>query len=186
MEQLKLYHLETYSAVEWFRKNKDHHSVAGEVLEPAFLHIELDPEFHSEVESLLGFQALSFFLIADPSDFSKFTRLLADASITVNAAELVRVSPSDTLPSSLPAQFGFASTASNFIRARPEYLRFFNSYGHFHLIPISKTDVDEHAFYKLAPQCRRIVVAGRYSEIRRSKYGSDFALVTSSIPNRGL
>lgn len=183
MELLKKYHADTHKAVEWLRGNQG--LFEDEIFEPAFLHVNIHKDYVIEVESLLSFQALSSFLVRNRRDMAVLSRCLKDEQrLAVNLAEVVDHRPTEACP--VPRQFSVDGFASDFIEARKEYKDFFNAYGHFDTVPISKAELNEAEFFSAVRQCKRMVVAGRYVEIKRSRYSDDFIIVTNRINSKGL
>lgn len=181
---LQKYHADTHAAVLWLRANRS--LFQAEVLEPAFLHIKLHAEFQAELETLLGFQALSSFLVQSPADFSLLAHhLKGERRLAVNIAEVPAASP-PALSKELLEEFHLSGVATDFVTARPEYIAFLNVYGGFNTIPIAKGEINEAAFFERVRACRRIVAGGHYIEIKRSRYGSDYIITTSPISAKGL
>lgn len=184
MEMLKKYHHDTYKGVLWLRENT--HMFRDEVLEPCYLHLSLDKEYSDYVETFLSFQALSSFITKNDDDFGKLTRVLKDEmGLSINAAVLgSRRVPG--LPREELERFGLEGVLSDFIECRPEYMDFLNSYGHFNSIPIAKKEIREDKVFSGLPLVKRMAAGGRYSEIKKSRYGSDYVIVTSRVSGKGL
>lgn len=191
--QLQNYHQDTYKAVCWLRKNAS--AFREEILEPAYLHIEVDEEFRSEVENLLSFQSLSSFLVRNEEDLSKLSNTLKDNfKFWVNIAEVV---PCDTnkasenkcgglLNSVIKKKYCISGMASEFIKGRSEYIDFINRYSHLDHIPISKTDVKENELFNEVPVLKRLVANNVYIEIRRSRYDKSWVINRSRLKESNI
>jgi len=190
LEMLRKYHYDSYQGVLWLRKNKD--IFKDEILEPSYLHLTIKKEYSEYVEAFLSFQALSFFIVKNDEDFSKLTRILKDElNFSVNVAILNFRETTVILKSDLE-NYGLEGVLSDFIDCRREYIDFLNSYGHFNCIPISRYElgrvkkVTEQDIFNILPMVKRMAIAGRYSEIKRSKYNNDFIIISNRIFSKGL
>lgn len=209
LEQLKKYHLDTWKAVEWLRTNKN--EFIDEIIEPAFLHISINPDYVSEVESVLNFQALSSFLVKNHSDFVKLTKILKDQMrLSINVAEITkdstghneqnlqalsyRESPQKTkefnnqnlITVEVLQKYSLDGVITDFIQGRNEYLDFFNLYYHLNLIPVSKSNVNEIEIFRNLRHVKKIIAAGRYLEFRKSRYGDDYVIISNKIFQKRL
>lgn len=184
MEMLKKYHHDTYRGVLWLRENR--HVFREEVLEPCYLHLVLDKEYSDYAEAFLSFQALSSFIARNDDDFGRLTKILKDEmGLSINAVVLgTRKVPGLSVKE--VESFGLDGVLSDFIECRQEYMDFLNSYGHFNSIPISKREIKEEDVFRGLPLVKRMAAGGRYSEIKKSRYGGDYVIVTSRISGKGL
>ncbi|ORD93733.1 SMC5 [Enterospora canceri] len=177
--RLRSYHEDTYRAVEHLRRNQ----IGVEFYEPAFLHIEIDEEFRTEIEALLNFQALSSFLVKSNSDMKKMARILKDElRLGVNICTL-------TEETSLQSKFNspeIDGSATDFITCNPIYKHFFNTYGRFNEIPISKKEINEKALLSKYPFVRKMIINQKLVEIKRNKYNSEAILKTDRIREMGI
>ena len=184
LEAFKKYHLDSYKAVLWLRENRNKFS--GEILEPSYLHINIDKEYTDYVETFLSYQALTSFIVMNEDDFLTLARILKDEqSLAINIA---MHSPSNVSRISQFEldKFGFDGVVNDFIVCRPEYIDFFNNHGSFNTIPISKNEIKEERVYESIPNIRRMAVNNRYSEVKRSSYDNDYVILTNKIKPKGL
>ncbi|KAI5152778.1 structural maintenance of chromosomes protein 5 [Enteropsectra breve] len=200
MELLKRYHRDTHRGVEWLRSNEKSREVLfhGTVIEPAFLHLSIVPEYTAEIETLLSFQLLSSFLVTDSRDFLLLAKALKEnLNLKINIAEIhanTKENRSNTpdFVGQMKSEMGIAvdGMAIDFIDAPPEYKAFYknfiNVYAHFDCIPVAKKELNERAIFKQYREIKRMVVDGRYVEIKNSRYSSDFVINTSGITSKGL
>lgn len=189
MEMLKKYHYDTYKGVVWLRSNKV--EFKDEILEPSYLHINVDERYREYVEAFLSFQALSSFITKNDEDFNKLTRLLkSEQNLSINVA-MLSSSKIEGISRNHISLFNLDGVVSDFIDCRSEYIDFFNVYGHFNCIPILKSnskpnDSLELEIFKKLPNVKRMAICGRFSEIRRSKYSKDYTVITSRLYPKGI
>lgn len=184
LDMLRKYHFDSYKGVLWLREHKS--MFKDEVIEPLYLHINVQKEYSQYIEPFLGFQALSSFIVKNDHDFSLLAKILKDTqNLSINIAMHIPC----TLPGISKAnitKFGLDGVLSDFIECRIEHMDFLNMYGHFNTIPISTRELNEEDVYAGIPECKRMAVANRYSEIKRSRYGNDYAIVTNRLVQKGL
>ncbi|ELA41937.1 uncharacterized protein VICG_00954 [Vittaforma corneae ATCC 50505] len=184
MDMLRRYDSDTYKGVIWLRNNK--HVFRDEVLEPLYLHLEVDKNYQQYVESFLGFQALSSFIAKNDQDFSLLTGVLKDKqNLSVNVAmhsqsKIQGISRADI------QKYNLDGVLSDFIQCRQEYRDFLNNYGHFNTIPVSTKEINEEDIYFNLPECKRMALGNRYSEIKKSRYGDDYVIITNRLVQKGL
>lgn len=184
MDLLKKYHLDTYNGVLWLRENQ--HLFKEEVLEPCFLHLEIQKAYLPYIEPFLGFQALSSFIVKNDQDLALLANLLKDRQnlginiIVQNECQTTGISRE------ILEKYGLAGVLSDFIECRKEYLDFLNNFSHFNKVPISINEIDEEIIYNNIPECKRMAVGDRYSEIKRSNYGDDYAIITNKLKYKGI
>lgn len=194
MEMLKKYHFDTYKGVQWLRTNKN--IFKEEILEPSYLHINIQKDFSEYIETFLSFQSLSSFVVKNDEDFSKLTKILKDEmKLNVNVA-MLSYSRNEGMSRRDIEYFGLDGVVSDFIECRPEYIDFFNAYGYFNSIPICKGSKNhenhsninslEMEIFKRCPNVKRTAICGRYSEIKRSKYDESYIIITNRIFSKGL
>lgn len=184
MDMLRKYHCDTHKGVLWLRENR--HMFKDEVLEPLYLHLEVDKNYQQYVEPFLGFQALSSFIAKNDQDFSLLTSILKDRqNLSINVAmhsqcKMPGISKTDI------RRYNLDGVLSDFIQCRQEYRDFLNNYGHFNTIPVSTREVNEEEVYSSIPECKRMAVGSRYSEIKKSRYGDDYVIITNRLAQKGL
>lgn len=184
MDMLRKYHADTQKAVLWLRENRD--IFEDEVLEPLYLHLQVDEAYVRYVEPFLGFQALSSFIVKNEADFTLFTSHLKDKQgLSVNAA-MHSSCRSGGIPRESIRRFGLDGVLTDFIHCRAEYVDFLNNYGHFNAIPVSIKEINEEEIFFGIPECRRMAVGSRYSEIKRSRYSDDYTIITNRLAQKGL
>lgn len=185
---LKTYHPDTHKAVLWLRQNAATVRFQDAVLEPAFLHISIDGRFQSEVESLLGFQMLSSFLVRSEADLLALSGLLKERLRL--AANIIVIEGSHEGRAERRAErgpdrealrlCGIEGVAADYVEARPEYIAMLNKYGRFDCVPVTKGEYVDGLFERLG-DCRRILANGKCIGMQRSKYGSDWVISTRPI-----
>ncbi|KAM0680986.1 hypothetical protein GINT2_000769 [Glugoides intestinalis] len=184
LDMFRKYHFDSYKGVLWLREHKS--MFKDEIIEPLYLHINLQKKYSQYIEPFLGFQALSSFIVKNDQDFSLLANLLKDKqNLSINIAMHIPC----TLPGISKAnitKFSLDGVLSDFIECRKEHMDFLNMYGHFNTIPISTRELNEEDVYAGIPECKRMAVANRYSEIKRSRYGNDYAIVTNRLVQKGL
>lgn len=184
LEMLKKYHQDTYKGVLWLRENKG--VFRDEVFEPLYLHLDIDESYTKYVEPFLSFQALSSFIVKNDHDFTQLTKILKDKfNLSINVA-VHAPSKSKGISKADIKRFNLNGVLSDFIHCRQEYMDFLNTYGHFNTIPISVNEIKEEEIYSNIPDCKRMAVGNRYSEIKRSRYGDDFVIITSKLHHKNI
>lgn len=184
MEMLKKYHQDTYKGVLWLRENKE--MFKDEVLEPLYLHLDIDEAYSKYVETFLSFQALSSFIVKNDRDFTQLAKILKDKlNLSINVAVYAPCRSKGISRSNIK-KFKLDGVLSDFIHCREEYMDFLNTYGHFHTIPISFNEIKEEEIYSSIPECRRMAICDRYSEIKRSKYGDDFVIINNRLNHKSI
>lgn len=186
LELLKRYHLDTYTAVVWYRENKA--LFKEEIIEPSFLNINITNErYTAEVETFLSFVLMTSFICKDSRDFEKFMRLMKDEKrLRINAVEEIRrVEKCEYSPSQIKA-FGFDGVLLDFVDARKETKDFLVAHGHFDSIPITKKSINEKEIFQKT-SIKRFAMNSKYCEIKRSRYhDQDFVVMTSEITQRNV
>lgn len=193
MEMLKNYSKQTYEGVKWLRENK--HMFKEEILEPCYLHINIKKEYSDIVETFLSYQGLTTFIVKNDEDFKKFTLEVKDKlDLGVNVATMSKFI-SERFSDEDLKYFNFDGVVSDFIECRQEYKDFLNSIGWLNCVPVSKNEIfyyehgvkkpayEEDVFKKFS-SLKRITINGRYSEIKRNKYGIDFIINTNRISSK--
>lgn len=189
LEMLKNYHLDTYKGVMWLRNNK---IFKEEVLEPCYLHINIDKDYSEYVETFLSFQALSTFIVRNDDDFRKLTTILKDElNLGINVSTM-SVSSHQRINNEGLKRFHLDGVVSDFIECRQEYKDYLNAHGWFQCIPISRHEIysikngvkvaaSEEDIFREIPNVKRTAINGRYSEMKTSRYGNDFVIFTNNI-----
>eukprot|EP00733_Pompholyxophrys_punicea_P000001 Pompholyxophrys_punicea_v1_NODE_1_length_14747_cov_12.267901.p1 type:complete len:1029 gc:universal NODE_1_length_14747_cov_12.267901:6360-9446(+) len=184
MEMLKRYHKDTHTAVLWLRQNK--HLFQDEVLEPVFIHIAIHSDYASEIEALLGFQALSSFLVKNQRDLVKLSKILKDEQkLSINITEVMNREP-QAFDGAVLKQLGIDGVAIDFVTVRKEYINMLCAFANLDRVPVSKRPVDEGMVISRLRGVQRMVTDGHVVEIRRSKYNSDTAVSSTRIMSRGV
>lgn len=195
LEMFKKFHEHSYTAVMWLRENK--HLFRDEILEPCYLHIDIEKEYSSIVEGFLGFQALATFIVKNDEDFTKFTKIIKDEKRLGITASTVGTSVPSRLDQEILDYFNFEGVLSDFIHCRDEYKDYLNSQGNFNKIPLSRTEifildngkkisVSEEDVFNKVKNIRRMSINGRFAEIKRSVYGNESVILTSKISKKQI
>lgn len=184
MEMLKRYHADTHRAVCWLRENR--HLFRDEIIEPPYIQVGIrDSRFAMEVENFLGFQSLSPFICKNAQDFEEFVQIMKEEKKWgINAVEAVKRDRMG-MCRDVVRKHGFDGVVSDFIECRDEVMDYLVMVGHFDSIPVSKKSVDETRIFR-ETDIKRMAAGGRYVEIRRSRYGSDYVIVDNPLKPKNL
>lgn len=184
MEMLKRYHRDTHTAVLWLRQNR--HVFSEEILEPAFLHVTIHKDYASEIEALLGFQALSSFLVKTQDDLVKLSKALKDDQrLSINIAEVVN-KEAQAFDRTTLERLSIDGVAIDFVSARKEYVNMLCAFSNLDKVPVSKKQINETDIISSLRGVRRMVIGGHIVEVRRSRYNSDVAISSTRITARGV
>lgn len=190
MEMLKKYHLDTYRAVCWLRENRQ--MFKDEIIEPPYVQLGIrDQGFAVEVENFLGFQALSPFICKCGEDFEEFVRIMKDEKkwginvVEALKADVCRDVGMKRVSREMLVELGFDGVVSDFIECRQEIMDYLIAVGHFDSIPVSKRYVDESVVISRM-DVKRMAICGRYIEIKRSRYSSDYVVMDNLLKARNL
>lgn len=190
LQMLRKYHADTYKAVCWLRENK--HQFKDEVIEPPFVQLRIkDARYALEVENFLGFQSLSPFICKSAEDFETFVRIMKDEKKwMINAIEAIKIDKrghkeEEAISRKILKELGFEGVLSDFIECREEIMNYLIVAGHFDLIPVSKASVDENLVFRKT-NVKRMAAGGRYIEIKKSRYGSEHAIIYNPLKSRNL
>ncbi|KAG5859110.1 SMC N-terminal domain-containing protein [Encephalitozoon hellem] len=190
LQMLKKYHADTYKAVCWLRENK--HQFKDEIIEPPFVQLRIkDARYAPEVENFLGFQSLSPFICKSTEDFEVFVRIMKDEKKwMINAIEAIKTDKrlcrgEEAISKEVLRELGFEGVLSDFIECREEIMSYLVVAGHFDLIPVSKTNVDEGLVFRKT-NVKRMAAGGRYIEIKKSRYGPEHAVIYNPLKSQNL
>ncbi|ADM12689.1 chromosome segregation ATPase [Encephalitozoon intestinalis ATCC 50506] len=190
LQMLRRYHDDTYKAVCWLRENK--HLFKDEIIEPPFVQLRIkDARYSLEVENFLGFQSLSPFICKSGKDFETFVRIMKDEKKwMINAIEAIKMNEGlhkgeESVPRETLKELGFEGVLSDFIECREEIMNYLIVAGHFDQIPVSKENVDEGLVFRKT-NVKKMAAGGRYIEIKKSRYGSEHAIIYNPLKPRNL
>lgn len=174
LELLKEFHKDTYNAIIWLRKNKQYFK--EKIIEPAFINLKIkNINYAPEIETFLGFQTLSSFICQTKEDYNHFLSICKDKhKLGINVTQKF---PEIQKPKENIKNYGFEGFLIDFIDGPKEILEMLCGLSNFHLIPITKKEINPEKLFK-ETNYSKIITNNSYIEIRRSRYNKkDTALI---------
>lgn len=173
---------DTYEAVVLLRGDKEFRGEGG-VLLPLYLLLPKTTKYRDEIESFFGYTLLTSFVCKGKKEFERFTRKYKEEKkLKINVVEIPEVFPEmERGERERVERMGFEGYLIDFVECVEEVRILLAVVGQLHRIPVTDKEIDESLLFKECRLITKAVINGKYVEIKRSRYGKDYTILSRLI-----